>query len=753
LYNILLAIYTIFLSKISNQETIVVGTPIAGRSHADLDMIIGMFVDTLALKNEPRGEKRFYTFLAEVNDKTLNAFSNQDFSYEELVEKVISNRDTSRNPLFDTMLVLQNMEIPTLEIPGLRLKPIQFDRSISKFDLTLLCTEHNGELDCIFEYSTLLFKPETIRRFSGYFTRLTAIASEAGDQEIATMEILSPEEKRQLVTLFNDTVESFPIDKTVYQLIEEQVDRIPDHIALVALAGQITNDKLQITNQSQSGGVITYNELNQKANRLAHCLCKKKGILPGQPVAVIMERSIELIISLIGVMKAGGAYVPLDPSLPADRLRVIFNDATIVVVISQQKFAAKLIQLQTQCHKVYSLLITDEPESIIHKQPAVRPDSPGAGHPAYVMYTSGSSGTPKGVLVEHRTIVNTLIWRKNYYDYQPGAVSLRNPPYYFDSSVTDIFTPLLGGACLVLLPEEKKTDLGVLNHVIPLFNVSHFIAVPAFYNVMLEEIHQSLIHVKLICVAGEHFPDELIRKHFAKLPHVRIFNEYGPTENSVNSTAYEITIDSHSAFIGSPISNVSVFILNRHLFLNPIGVTGEICLAGSSLSRGYLNNPQLTHDKFIFADSVTNKVYRTGDMGRWIEDGNLEFMGRLDNQVKIRGIRVETGEIENHLMENDGVKEVVVLPLERPDNEKYLCAYVVPSVKNIKCLDSGFAPGLKTWLSTQLPEYMIPSYILTLEHIPFTSNGKVDRKALPVPDVIEENGYTPPGNETEHRLV
>ncbi|MCP5047694.1 MAG: amino acid adenylation domain-containing protein, partial [bacterium] len=534
------------------------------------------------------------------------------------------------------------------------------------------------------------------------------------------------------------------MDKTIYQLIEEQAEHIPDHIALMS-----ENPK----------HYLTYRQLNQRADQLAHYLYNEKGIRPGQPVAVLMERSMELIISLIGVLKAGGAYVPLDPSLPTDRLRIMFNDASIEIVISRQKFIQKLLPLKNQCHRFHSILPMDDPASRINQHPPIRPGITGSGFPAYVMYTSGSSGTPKGVLVEHRTIVNTLLWRKNYYDYQPGDVSLRNPPYFFDSSVTDIFTPLLGGARLLLTPEEEKTDLTVLKRLIPLHNVSHFIAVPAFYNILVEEIPHALTHVKHICVAGEHFPDRLIRKHFDKLPHVRISNEYGPTENSVNSTAYEIKPGSPKALIGKPISNVSVYILDRWQCLSPVGVTGEICLAGSSLTRGYLNNPELTAEKFNkdfqnYQDlKPHSRFYRTGDMARWLEDGNLEFIGRTDTQVKIRGIRVEIEEIENHLMQCEGIKEAIVLAHSRDGaaNEKYLCAYYIPVEGDYVPVKPGIQ--LKLYLSGKLPQHMVPSYFVPIDKIPFTPGGKIDRKLLPAPGVQDGTHYTSPRDEVETKLV
>jgi tyrocidine synthetase-3 len=735
-YMVLLCLYNIFLYKLSQQETIVVGTPSAGRHHADLEQVIGMFVNTLALKNYPCGEKSFRQFLAEVKEKTLKAFANQGYQYEELVEKVMDHREANRNPLFDTMFVLQNLDIPTIETPGLKLGPYPYERTTAKFDLTLLCIEYDRHLTCLFEYSTRLFKQETIERFILYLKNIIAAVKVNPGIRLADIDILSREEKRQLVLDFNDTSGTFPTGKTIYRLFAEQVDQHPDH---VALAGK----KLQTIGKHIH---LTFKELDKRANQLAHYLGIEKGVRVGDRVAVLMERSLELIISLIGVMKAGAAYVPLDPTLPGQRLRVIFNDASIGVVITQEKFKEKLQPLmQSEVPGIHRLLCIDGVGNEIHGQPVTRRGIGGARNPAYVMYTSGSSGTPKGVLVEHQTIVNTLDWRRRFYEYGPGNVSLQVPPYFFDSSVTDIFTPLLGGARLVLVSEEDRVDLVVLKELITGNKVSHFIVVPAFYNVMLEEIADNLKSVKMITCAGEHFPDQLIRKHFEKLPGVRIFNEYGPTENSVNSTVFELEAHSSKALIGKPISNVKVHILDRYLRLNPIGVTGEICLSGSSLARGYLNRPELTAEKFVI--NSNSRFYRTGDMGKWSSDGNLEFLGRIDTQVKIRGIRVETGEIENHLMGREDIKEAVVLAHEGSAGEKYLCAYVVPA--NVK---PDADADLKLYLSGKLPEYMIPSHFIGLDAIPFTPTGKINREALPEPK-LSTKGRIAPGNRVEERLA
>jgi amino acid adenylation domain-containing protein len=742
LFMLLLSLYTIFLNKLTGQEDIVVGTPIAGRRHADLEAIVGMFVNTLALKNTPSGKKKVNSFLEEVKENTINAFANQDYQYEDLVEKVMHHRDASRNPLFDTMFILQNLEIPTMEIPGLKLKPYTYEHTTAKFDITLICTEIADHLSCTFEYNTTLFKEETIHRYVKYTKKLLSSAPRDPAQPIFQIDMLPEKEKKQLIEEFNDTAGEFPGDKTIYQLFEEQVDRHPDCAALV------------FDHQT-----VTYRDFDRWANQLARYLLTRQGIRAGHRVAVLMERSIELIMVLMAVMKARAAYVPLDITQPGPRLALVFKDASIGAAITQQKYRQKLTPLQTGIDRPYTILCIENLQKPMARCTDARPPAGNPGDPAYVMYTSGSSGIPKGVLVEHRTIVNTITWRKNNYEYAPGHASLQIPPYFFDSSVTDIFTPLLGGARLVLVKEEERTQLTALRRIITSHLISHFIVVPVFYNVMLEEMGAELKHIKMICCAGENFPDELIKKHFQRLPRVRIFNEYGPTENSVNTTAYELKPHSPRAFIGKPISNVRVYILGKNLTLCPIAVTGELCLAGSSLARGYLNRPGLTAEKFINRYNRSNtsntsyifeRIYKTGDLGRWLPEGNLEFLGRTDNQVKIRGIRVEIGEIQNQLMKHDQIKEAVVRVRQDENGDNYLCAYLVPHRRNRHSLQPG---QIKDYLSQRLPAYMIPAYIRELEQLPLTPNGKLDVKALPTPQPDEHRPYRAPRNQIEKKMV
>ncbi len=735
LFMLLLSIYYMFLARLTNQETIVVGTPTAGRYHADLERVVGMFVNTLALKLEPRGDKSAAQFVSEVKNKTLEAFANQDFQYEELVEKAVLNRDSSRNPLFDTMFLLLNMEMPVLEIPGLTLTTVDHERDTAKFDLTLVCMEAQDRLSCMLEYATPLLEDATVQRFGVYLKAVITAVIADPQQHIGDIEILPQEEKHRLLIEFNDTAGDFPANKSICHLLRDMAEKFPHTPALVS-----------------NHAWVTFRHMDQITDHWASLLQTHHALTPGNRAAIVMERSIELIMTLIAVMKTNAAYVPLSPTLPPERLKLIMNDASIDILITDEFARAHLppAALRGPLRGERQGAAPPGPPIGVSRERRFEVD---AGSLAYIMYTSGSTGVPKGVPVEHRTIVNTLWWRKEYYEYRPGDVSLQIPPYFFDSSVTDIFTPLIGGARLVLVTDQQRTDLHALARIIPDYGITHFIAVPTFYNAMVEEIPEALHRVRMITVAGEHFPAPLVQKHFEKLPGVRIFNEYGPTENSVNSTAYELKPHSRKALIGRPITNVQTYILDRMLHLCPTGVTGEICLAGSSLARGYLNRPELTDEKFVTWDANeptpvggNARIYRTGDLGRWLPCGNLEFVGRVDSQVKIRGIRVEPGEIENRLMRYPDVKNAVVLAHRGSDGESFLCAYVVPQA-------AGTEPkGVREFLAGQVPDYMVPQHFLFLEAIPLLPSGKINRAALPEPQ-LSARDITPPRNPLEQALV
>ncbi|HLP58943.1 MAG TPA: amino acid adenylation domain-containing protein, partial [Candidatus Deferrimicrobium sp.] len=719
MYMLLLAIFNIFLAKLSNREAIVTGTPVAGRHHADLEKIIGMFVNTLGLKNYPVGEKSFNGFLEEVKEKTLWAFENQDYPYEDLVKQAVVKRDFSRNPLFDVMFVLQNMDIVGMNIPGLKLSPYPYENKASKFDLTLLGMEKDDKLLFTFEYCTKLFKEETINRFILYFNNIVRDVIGDKTRRISAFEIITDEEKKCLLIDFNDTKAGYPKDKTIYRLFEEQAERIPDNIALVGASSQTCPHNL------------SYRQLNEQSNNIAGLLIEK-GVLVDEVVGIKMERSIELIIGLLGILKSGCAYLPIDPELPQDRIDYMIKDSS-----------AKNLLTAAECVFNFhhsSFILNGCPRRGLHHSNQL----------AYIIYTSGSTGKPKGVIIEHRSIVNTLCWRKNYYNFDCRDVVLQLPSFSFDSSVEDIFTPLISGSRLVLIKAQLRFDTGYLKKLIKMVGITHFLIVPSLYKTYLDEIPDSLMGMRSVTIAGEHFPGELIKRHFEKLAHVALYNEYGPTENSVCSTVYKFEPDTVRVLIGKPIDNTACFILDRYGLLVPLGVPGELWVGGVGIASGYLNNPELTANRFnsSYGSNKTYINYRTGDLARWLPNGNIEFLGRIDYQVKIRGFRIELGEIESRLLKCPGIREAVVIDRQNSDGKKYLCAYLVSSIKIS-------ASQVRDILAGSLPAYMIPSFFIQVEKIPLTPIGKIDRGALESYDVDNnaKKEYAAPQNEIEQKVA
>ncbi len=735
--NILMqAIWGILLGKYNRKDDVLFGVVVSGRPSQleGIENIMGLFINTIPVRIRFDQKIKFNHLLKKIQD---DALASEPYHYYPLAE--IQSRSTLKQKLIDHILIFENYPITeqiagygkdnTNKIPIEFANPEFFEQT--NYDLNVIFSDTHT-LQGLFEYNANIYHRNDIKRMVDCFLLLLDQVSVNDQVEISKLEFLSQAERQRVLFEFNNTAVPYPDNKTIYQLFEDQVHQFPDYLALV------------FENHS-----LTFRACDNLANQLAWYLCTQHAVLPGAPIAVLMDRSVELIIVLIAVMKARAAYVPMDVSLPAQRLRLVFNDAAMAVAITEQRYLSKISSLQAETSSLHAVLAIEDMQKDSQSYSITPPPTGTETDPAYIMYTSGSTGVPKGVLVEHRTIVNTIIWRKNNYEYAPGHVSLQVPPYFFDSSVTDIFTPLLGAARLVLIKDEERSDLTVLRRTIVINNVTHFIVVPIFYNVMLEEIAPDLKHIKMICCAGDNFPDQLIKKHFERLPHVRIFNEYGPTENSVNTTAFELTPLTPRAVIGKPISNVCVYVLDPYLGICPIGVTGELCLAGASLSRGYLNRPELTAEKFVRSPLPFTPFYRTGDLGRWLVDGNLEFLGRVDNQVKIRGMRVEIGEIENQLLKHHSIKEVVVQIKPENSLDNYLCAYIVPH----STLSFSFEPvELKNYLAQFLPPYMIPTHFFRLEKLPLTPNGKLDSHVLPVPQA-DADVYSPPRNELERKMV
>jgi len=730
LFMVLLTVTNIFLSKLSGQEDIVIGTPAAGRRHADLEGIIGMFVNTLALRNYPCRQKTFIDFLTEVKKKTLDVYENQEYQFDELVEQLGGKvkRDAGRNPLFDVMFTLQNLETLEIEIKGLKLESVDYDHNISQFDLTLTAREIEGNLVFSFEYCTRLFKEKTIQRFTGYFKKIVSFVLEHPGKKILEIEIISKEEKQQVLYDFNDTNARYPGDKTIQQLFEEQEERPRDNIAVVG--------PLQIKNRTYMTYTthITYRELNKKSNQQAWVL-KEKVVKPDTIVGIMVERSIEMIIGILGILKAGGAYLPIDPEYPPERIEFMLKDSKTKILLTAPDLTSAI-----------------EPSSSTSTCQVIPTNL------AYILYTSGSTGKPKGVMIQHRSLVNQVTGLIKHFNLDASLNYMLLARYTFDVSVMHIFLSLVTGAKLFLPPEAVNADAMRLQAFINKNKITVLDVVPSHLGVLLKnrEPRKEPVHVRYLFVGGEVFPPDLYKKIKEAWQADHIINMYGPTETTINATLYACKHNQieTSIPIGKPLMNYKLYILDRDSHPVPIGVNGELCISGPGVARGYLNNPELTFEKFIsfnrsyrsYMSYISKRLYRTGDLARWLPVGNIAFLGRIDHQVKIRGFRIELGEIEKQLLKYEKIREVVVIAKEKKSAEKSLCAYFTAET-------SIEASQLREYLTRRLPGYMIPSYFIPLDKIPLTSSGKLDQRELLEPELKTGGEYVAPGNKLEKKLA
>ena len=736
-YMVLLAAYNILLMKYTGQEDIIVGTPIAGRRYADLEGIIGMFVNTLAMRNKPCGEKTFREFLYEVKENALKAYENQDLQFEELVERFGTKRDMSRNPLFDVMLVLQNTESTQMEIKGLKFKSYGLESKKSKFDLTLSAIERKDAIIYNIEYCTKLFKPETIERMAAHYKIILQEVLDNPDTKLCNVEVLTDNEKQQILYEFNDTASEYMGHKTLQQLYEEQVEKTPENTAVMS------GDKH-----------LTYSELNIKANRLAGVL-REKGARPDSIIAIMVERSLEMMVGIMGILKSGAAYLPISPDYPEERVKYMLEDSGTYILLTQKRFSSSLgfegNILYLDDEGLYSgdgsnLENVNKPEDM-----------------AYFIYTSGSTGKPKGVMVEHHSVINLVGGlEKEVYSLYEGRLNVALvAPYEFDASVQQIFASLLLGHSLFIVPEDVRTDGERLVGYYEDRAIDISDGTPAYIALMVNTIAplEGNVKVRHFIIGGEALHRKVVEKFFYRFEGVRprISNIYGPTECTVDSTCYLVDENTVSELdsipIGKPMTNTRVYILGERMEIVPVGIAGDIYISGEGVARGYLNKPELTEERFIPDPFVPGeRMYKTGDKGKWMSDGNIEFMGRTDYQVKVRGYRIETGEIENVLMKYEAIREVVVEARAEVAGEEeipvsYLCAYIVS--------DSIIEEGdIREHLLKELPEYMVPSFFVQLDSMPRTQNGKVDRKTLPDPQGLgkHEREYEAPRDETEEKM-
>ncbi len=725
MYMVLLSACNILLSKYSGQEDIVIGSPIAGRPHADLQNIMGMFVNTLAMRNYPESNKTFKEFLNEVKASSLQAFENQDYQFEELIDKLNITRDLSRNPLFDVMFSMQNMNTGELQMEGLKFEPYEINNNIAKFDITITAIELDKTIGIDLNYCTKLFSKQIIQNMSKHLINILNSITSNTNLRLSEVEMLSEEEKHQLLVEFNNTKTEYPKDKTIQQLFEEQETKTPDNIAVV-----LDNKHL------------TYRQLNEKANQLARTL-RIKGVKADSIVAMMVDRSLEMIIGIMAVLKAGGAYLPIDHKYPQDRIEYMIEDSGASILLTQAHIENKASINCTVINIDNEELYTGDSTNLEHINKS--------DNLAYVIYTSGSTGKPKGNLTMHYNITR-VVKNTNYIEINAEDNILQLSNYAFDGSTFDIYGALLNGAKLLLVDRQTVIDINKLSKLIEEENITIFFVTTALFNALVDINIECLKNVRKVLFGGERVSLQHAKKALEYMGKDRIIHVYGPTESTVYATYYFINVIYEklgTVPIGSPISNTEIYILNRNDKLQPIGISGELCISGDGLAKGYLNREELTKEKFVQSTYKDKElIYRTGDLARWLPDGSIEFIGRIDHQVKIRGFRIELGEIENELLKHNKIREAIVIAKEDNSGNKYLCGYVAGEVELSN-------KELREHLSKNLPEYMIPAYFINLDKLPLTANGKVDRKALPEPDGSISTGaeYVAPSSEIEEKLV
>lgn len=733
LFMLMLATFKILLSRYSGQADISVGTPVANRNRQEIEGLIGFFVNTLVLRSDLSANPTFTALLAQIKHIVLDGQNHQDLPFEKLVEALQPERDPSRSPLFQVMFVLQNHEKLTLSLPGLEIGMLEDQSQTAKFDLTLHIQDWpDGRLSGSVEYSTALFEAETIERFIQHYLMLLQAAVGKPQMRVSELQLLTGEEKRQILEDWNATAAVYPQNLCLHQLFEVQAGRTPNAIAL--------------TFEEQS---LTYAELNAKANQLAHYLIEQ-GVGPDVLVGICLERSLEMVIGLLGILKAGGAYVPLDPAYPEERLALMVEDAGVCLLLTLQGLATY--------HQRPTLYLDQDSPAIglcSDSNPNLR------NHPldlAYLIYTSGSTGRPKGVAVTHRNAVHSTFARFAHYP-DPVKAYLLLSSFAFDSSVAGLFWTLGQGGCLCLPSDDDGKDPAALAGLIERHRISHLLALPSLYALLLEQASEKLNNLKAAIVAGEACATEVVKRHFAALPDVKLYNEYGPTEGTVWSSVHQAGLDDleRPLAIGRPVGNVRLYILDRHLNPAPISVAGELYIGGGGIVRGYWQRPELTAERFVPDPFLIDggRLYRTGDLARYRADGAIDFLGRIDHQVKIRGFRIELGEIEVQLQAHINVKEAVVLAREDQPNDKKLVAYLVLGEAADDQHSSLVIDDLKSQLKQALPDYMIPGAFVVLAEMPLSANGKLDRKRLPVPNLGEQlsKQYVAPRNETEQILA
>ena len=715
LYMTVMTAWASLLARLSGQADVVIGSPVANRTRTEVEGLIGLFVNTLAVRIDTSGAPTTEALLARVKALTLAAQAHQDLPFEQVVEITRPVRSLAHSPLFQTLLAWQDSSAPILALGDLALEGIVENSHFAKFDLSLNLGEVQGTIIGALEYAVALFDEATMQRYVGYFTRVLQAMVDNDQAVLEHAPLLDEGERRHVLFDFNATQVDYNLDQTLHGMFEAQVARTPHAIALKAGEQQ-----------------LTYAELNARANQLAHHLLAL-GVQPDSRVAICVERGLEMVIGLYAILKAGAAYVPLDPAYPLERIAYMLSDSAPAVVLIQGATRAL----------VGAVPVVDLDQPSWHAQSVDNPAVQGLS--AYVIYTSGSTGQPKGVINDHGGVVNRLLWMQDEYGLTDQDRVLQKTPFSFDVSVWEFFWPLFTGACLVMARPGGHKDPAYLCEVIEAEHITTLHFVPSMLDVFLAhgDVSQAAGLVRVMC-SGEALPGSLVRRFKAQLPGIGLYNLYGPTEAAVDVTAWNCAgpVTPDNTPIGKPIANTRMYLLDAQLQPVPLGVVGELFIGGVQVARGYLNRAELTAERFLQDPFTGGRMYRAGDVGRYLPDGNIEYLGRNDDQVKIRGLRIELGEIQARLTECPAVNEAAVIA-----REDRLVAYYTGAFTDIDVL--------RSQLLHHLPEFMVPAIFVHLDALPLSPNGKLDRKALPAPglDSVVVREYEAPQGDTEIALA
>ncbi|WP_328718071.1 amino acid adenylation domain-containing protein [Streptomyces sp. NBC_00247] len=726
----LLAVFQLLLARYSGQRDVAVGTPIAGRNRAETEDLIGFFVNTLVLRTDLSGDPSFTELLARVKDTALGAYDHQDLPFERLVEELAPDRDLSRNPLFQTLFALQNTPgADAWGLPGLTAEPVESPSHDAKFDLSMYLAEAaDGTLDGAVVYAEDLFTESTARRLVDHFTRLLDAATADPHTPSSGLEMLGSQERHRILTEWNATAAPVPAGATLHRLFEERAALAPEAVAVVCGTEE-----------------LTYRELDERANRLAHRLRAEPGVGPDVPVGVCLERSPALVWTLLGILKAGAAYVPLDPEHPAERLAYLVEDSGAPLVVTDSAHAGLLPE-------GLAVLTVDSAADLPDSLPATAPEPvAGPGDLSYLIYTSGSTGRPKGVRIEHRGVVNYLAGMQEAFPLAPGEGFLQATPLSFDVSAYEIFWPLWQGAKVVLVPGSDRLDMAEVSRLMGAHDVVGLHFVPSLLDLFVTQARpEDCARLRYAFASGEPLQPTLVARFLDRFPG-DLINLYGATEVSVDTTYWRAsrTDPRGPVLAGRPMVNQTVYVLDPDRRPVPAGILGEVYLGGDSVGRGYHERPELTGERFVPDPFTGGRMYRTGDVGRFTANGELDLLGRIDRQVKLRGVRVELGEIEAVLLTHEAVGVCAVTVREDTPGDKRLVAYWVPSP--VGTADAG---ALRGWAAERLPRAMAPSAFVSLPELPLNRNGKVDHAALPAPDEGDTTaGFTAPRDEIEAEIA